>query len=164
MNISQNFVVEITYVAGENRPEQIAPNLAKAVTSWEREFNDEEEDENEGFLVPEDGLDEGEDGDEEEGAEGEEADEEEGLLSDSTLYLTATLSKDVLAEIKALQGMDSDELIKISIIYGNDQIGTIRRVFEVDPDLILNFGSGSKEATDLVVGLTFDIYNSEIVF
>lgn len=160
MNINQNFVVEITRINSENPQDLIAPNLAKAITSWEREFNEEDEDENEGFLVPEDGLDEAEEADDEEADDEDEASEE---LSDSTLYVYATLNREVLAEIKALQEDDA-EMIKISFVYGNEQAGTLRREFQVDPYSIINFGSGSKEEADLVIGLTFDVYNSEVVF
>lgn len=170
LNIDQHFVVEITRPYFGTDP--IAPNLASAIQSWEREFNEEVEDEDEkhGFLVPEDGADEEDEDEDEESAEDEEDEEgdEEEPTSDSTLYVTATLNKEVLREIRELQSINADNLgemlVKIAFVYGNDQVGTVRREFDVDPDVFMNFGSGAKDASDLVVGLTFDVYDSALVF
>lgn len=160
LNINQQFVVEISRPAVG--PELLAKNLASAITSWEREFNEEDEDENHGFLVPED-EDEAED-DEEEGAEEGEGEDEEEPEADSTLYVTATLNKEVLREIKELQESEDASLLRIAFVYGNEQVGTIRREFDVDGDMFMSFGSGVKDTTDLVVGLTFDVYDSSTNF
>jgi hypothetical protein len=162
INISQNFTVEITSLANPDAPEIIAQNLAASITSWEREFNEdepEEEADDNGFLLPKDGDEEDEvDG---EGSD-EDGEEEEAAESDSTLYVTTTLNAEVLKDIKTLQASE-DATIKISFIYGNETVGTIRREFEVDPDAFLSLGSGNKSPEDLVVGLTFDVYDSDTV-
>lgn len=164
-NINQEFAVEIVRFNAAGESDVIAKNLAASITSWEREFNEEDEpEEDHGFLVPdeEDAADEEED--EEDGDEDEAEEGEEGEESDGTLYVTATLNKDVLSDIKTLQHLDDPRPIKISFVYGNDEVGTLRREFEVDSEMFISFSSGAKEETDLIIGLTFDVYSSELVF
>jgi len=165
MNISQNFVVEIIRPNGDEEV-VVAPNLAAAITSWEREFNEEQESEepedssedSQGFLVPEGDADEADD-------EDGDADDEE-LDADSTLCMTAYVNKEVLQDIKDLQNSEDPSLLKIRIIYGSEQIGRLVREFDVGADVFMSLGSGSKieASSNLVVGLTFDVYDSALVF
>lgn len=160
MNINQQFTVEISRLTADGET-VIAPNLGKAITSWVRDFNEEEEeDENHGFLLPED---EDEDGDVTEGEDEEEVEEDEG--PNSTLTVTSTVNKAVLAELKALQDSAySEENLMVRVIYGNDEVGKLVREFEVSPDLFIGLSSGDKEETDLMVTIEFDVYTAALTF
>lgn len=168
--ITQEFSIEILATNVDGVEHAIAPALASAVTAWEREFPEEQEDDDDGFVVVgKEGSvqeDDSDDGDEDENEEGDEDenDEDDSILeepSDSSLNLTVVVTPAVLSDIKAIQSMDVDERLRVRIIYGS---GLLVRQFSIAPDLGLIFSSGEKVNAPLHITLVADIFDTEIIF
>jgi len=192
-NISQNFQVQIIRFEGDTAV-TVAKDLAAAIITWEREIDDDEEDEDDkddGFLVPDhvtlDAADEievedseeepeDEDSDEDDSDEDSDADEDEDDESQSkkskgedvtgTLYLTTTVNKGVLADLRDIQ--DSNEMHRIRFTYGNSTVGSITREFTVYPDLFVSMTEGNRngfpEEQPLEVTVSFDVNDSDIIY
>ena len=157
--ITQDFKIEIL-----NADAQVAVALTAGVTQWDRDFNDEEDSDEEGFLVNENQQDDDfDDGTDDEDESADEEPEYEVDESDSTLILTLPVTSEALADIKALQSMDADERLSVRIIYGN---GALVRWFEISPDVALILSSGNRTDAELplTIQVIADIYDSATYF
>lgn len=159
MNITQDFEVKM-YVTEHGQPDvPVAFELCKAITGWSVEALDDEDDEEEdGFLVPEsDGDEDVEDGDE--------ADEEPA--PEKLLVIRSTLHKKAIEDFREL--IEVVQPLKIQFIYGSDEAGQVIKVFESDTNSVLSMlNSGSRGAgaadTPLEVELLFDVYSSDTLY
>lgn len=166
MNINQAFSVCMVLVDEQGNEMVVAPNLCKAIQSWEIEVNEPEDDpDDDGFLVAEDqDADDSDDSTD----DAEPDDEDEPEVADRTLVLTSVLNKLALSEFKSLVNGEVQDL-KVQFIYGNDEVGKITREFLCDTDGLLSVGtSGScgegADTTDLQVELVFDVYDSDTLY
>lgn len=168
MTVNQNFVVKMELIDEEGNATAVAPELCKAIVGWEVE--DLEEKAESDFLVPDSSSEEEEEegSDEEDGEDEEDEDDEETeSVPLKLLALTSRVTKEALAEFKALT-TDINEL-RISFIYGNENVGQIVKQFDCDTDAVLTLCSGNSrlenaEETPLEVELLFDVYGSDTLF
>jgi hypothetical protein len=155
--VNQQFTVEILTADAQ---EKIAPALAEAITGWDRELNEDEDDEQSDtdFLV---GDDDGSSDDSDESDEGEEPDGSDYDVSDSLLNLVTGVTPAVMNDIKVIQAMDADERLLVRINYG---AGTLVRQFTISPDLGVLLSSGDKSEAPLLITVVADVFDSETLF
>lgn len=172
--INQEFQIEIIRCKEDGEPEVIAQNLSAQISSWEREFNDEDDDTDPSFLVNEDGAsDDSDDGDDDD-TDGDDADQDDGdpstefeiVDSDSTLSLVTTVNAGVLADIKALQELDADDHVKVRVVYGTEPVQLVRE-FMISPDVAVLLTSGDRVAMPkeaLQITIVADVFDSATIF
>lgn len=169
MTITNQFEVQIVTLTGDNAGQVIAPNLAAAITSFDRELDDptdeEEDDTDTGFLLADvaDAPDEDAPDDEDEGdPQDHEDDEEEGEeeLPDGVLTVQVDVTREVMDELATLREMPETRL-GISFVYGG---GLLTRTFEVSSAFWITLNSGIKEPTQLKLNVNCDVYDASTDF
>lgn len=173
MNIQDQFAVEIIRVNpfDGSAEDVVAQSLSEGIVHWERELyeEDEEEEDDNDFLVS-DATDEEDDVT----SEDEEEEDNEGAdceVSAPTGLLTVqtTINKGVLEDIRALQNSESDDELLIKFTYGDAESGTFTRQFKVSADVSIILSEGARRlkgdpTDDLLITLSFDLFDSDFVF
>lgn len=161
MTITQNFEVQIVALSGPNSAESILPALAKAITGFERDFEDEEDvddDQDQGFLLADTSDDEDGEGDPQDHAEDEEHEEEE--VATGVLTVQVQVTREALEDLNVLREMEECR-IGITFSYGG---GLLNRTFEVSNDLWITMNGGSKNDEPLTIEVNFETFDASTDF
>lgn len=148
--VTNEFNVQFFKVNEDGARQLVGTNIATQVNAWDYDgYNEEPADDGEDpeeFLVPPDEDDP------------EEPDEPEDSDPEGTLTLSATVSKELLADLKEVQAYNSELVVAIN--YGDALV----REFTTTTDIELHLSSGVKGTPVLEVELVLDVYGSDVTY